>query len=369
MQEKNGWTSPELAIHGGAQFLQNEYLKYYQDTGYLQKYSVDPAGGNLYKYQYMQNVSAPYSEGRTTKKAYIDMGLMDSGFNFIVPVFENMPEMASPRPGRNISLVTENVVIATQSSPLTIRSGPGTSYNQVARASKGSILLRIEKANEAEGGIYWDKVIYSTENGVKVGYATREYLGDVNSTQTCNEPKITTEICNLRNGPGTTESRVKQILSVGTPLTVIDRINTSIDGHIWCRVRLEDGTEGYVSSEFLQDGVVEKYKIEGTYVKIIPETTIEDIPGAVLNGDVLGTGAIVTIDGVEYTLVVKGDINGDAEVDVVDLALLKRHLIGTTTLTGNYYSAGILQKSGTEIDVIDLALLKRFLIGTARISL
>lgn len=366
MQEKNGWTSPELAIHGGAQFLQNEYLKYYQDTGYLQKYSVDPAGGNLYKYQYMQNVSAPYSEGRTTKKAYIDMGLMDSGFNFIVPVFENMPEMASPRPGRNISLVTENVVIATQSSPLTIRSGPGTSYNQVARASKGSILLRIEKANEAEGGIYWDKVIYSTENGVKVGYATREYLGDVNSTQTCNEPKITTEICNLRNGPGTTESRVKQILSVGTPLTVIDRINTSIDGHIWCRVRLEDGTEGYVSSEFLQDGVVEKYKIEGTYVKIIPETTIEDIPGAVLNGDVLGTGAIVTIDGVEYTLIVKGDPNGDGKIDSADLLKIVRHLNGTNLIA--LESAGDTNGDG-KIDSADLAKLVRYLNKTTTLNI
>ena len=40
----------------------------------------------------------------------------------------------------------------------------------------------------------------------------------------------------------------------------------------------------------------------------------------------------------------------------------------TQRLTGVYYKAGMVQKSGTEIDVIDLALLKRVLIGTAKIT-
>ncbi len=301
----------------------------------------------------MQNVSAPYSEGRTTKKAYIDMGLMDSGFNFIVPVFENMPAMASPRPGRNVTLVTENVVIATQSSPLTIRSGPGTSYNPIARADKGSILLRIEKADESENGIYWDKVIYSIGNELGVGYATREYLGDVTATQTCSEPKITTEICNLRNGPGTTDSKVKQILPAGTGITVIDKMNVSVDGHIWYRVRLENGTEGYISSAFLEDGVVEKYKIDGTYVKIIPGTTIEDIPGAVLNGEIFATGASIMIDGVSYKVALKGDCNGDGKSDSMDMYQIIQHILGNTLLQEEYFMA-VDTNSDSKIDSMDM---------------
>ena len=40
----------------------------------------------------------------------------------------------------------------------------------------------------------------------------------------------------------------------------------------------------------------------------------------------------------------------------------------TEKLNGNGYQAGILQREGKEIDVIDLALLKRVLMGTTTIS-
>ena len=363
--QKEGWTNPELAIHGGAQFMAGNYISRKQDTGYLQKYALDPEG-ILYSYQYMQNVSAPYTEGRATRKGYIESGQLENEFNFIIPVFENMPEMASPRPGRTISLVTDNVTVTTQSSPLSIRSGPSTSYNVIARADKGSTLLRIEKAEDTVDGIYWDKVIYSMGGSLGIGYATREYLGDVATAQTVNEAKITTEMCNLRNGPGTTESRVKRVLPGGTPLTVIDKMNVAVDGHIWYRVMLQDGTQGYVSSAFLQDGVVEKYKIDGTYVKIIPGTVITDIPGAVLNGDVLGTGASITIDGVEYILSVKGDTNGDGKIDSADLLKIVRHLNGTSLIAVE--SAGDTNGDG-KIDSADLAKLVRYLNNTTTLNI
>lgn len=368
MQKKNGWLSPELAIHGGAQFLKNEYLTYYQDTGYLQKYSVDPAGKNLYKYQYMQNVSAPYSEARTTKKAYINMGLMESGFNFIVPVFENMPVMASPRPGRITTLVTDNVKVTTQNSPLSIRSGPSTGYNIIAKANIGATLIRIEKAEDAYDGIYWDKVIYIVGNQITIGYATREYLGEIQTTQTVSEPKITTEMCNLRNGPGTTESRVKQVLPSGTALTVIDKMNIAIDGHIWYRVMLTDGTQGYVSSAFLQNGTIEKYKIDGTYVKIIPGTSITDIPGAVLNGNVLGTGASITIDGVVYNLIVLGDVNGDGNITPADYVRIKNHIMGVTPIDG-IYTVGADVNGDGNITPADYVRVKNHIMDVIKICL
>lgn len=316
----------------------------------------------------MQNVSAPYSEARTTKKAYINMGLMESGFNFIVPVFENMPAMASPRPGRTTSLVTDNVIITTQSTPLSIRSGPSTSYNVIARVNKGSTLLRIEKAEDTVDGIYWDKVIYSMGSELGVGYATREYLGDVATAQTVNEPKITTEMCNLRNGPGTTESRVKQVLPAGTALTVIDKMNVAVDGHIWYRVMLPDGTQGYVSSAFLQDGVVEKYKIEETYIKIAPGTAITEIPGAILNGATAGTGASITIEGVEYTLVVIGDTNGDGEITPLDYVKTKNHIMKVTILQGAYEKASDATKDG-DITPLDYVKIKNHIMNISKIYL
>lgn len=75
-----------------------------------------------------------------------------------------------------------------------------------------------------------------------------------------------------------------------------------------------------------------------------------------------------TIDKTD-TIIKAGDVNGDSEVDVIDLALMKRHLMGTQTLKDSYYKAGIIQKDSKEIDVIELALLKRYLIGTTTINL
>lgn len=62
------WTTPELAIKGGAKFIANEYTNSCQDCLYLQKYCVDINSNSLYYHQYMANVSAPYTEGANIKK-------------------------------------------------------------------------------------------------------------------------------------------------------------------------------------------------------------------------------------------------------------------------------------------------------------
>ena len=130
-------------------------------------------------------------------------------------------------------------------------------------------------------------------------------------------------------------------------------MNVSVDGHIWYRVRLENGTEGYISSAFLEDGVVEKYKIDGTYVKIIPGTTIEDIPGAVLNGEIFATGASIMIDGVSYKVALKGDCNGDGKSDSMDMYQIIQHILGNTLLQEEYFMA-VDTNSDSKIDSMDM---------------
>lgn len=368
--KNKGWTTPELAIQGGASFLKGSYIGNFQDTLYLQKYSVDSSSGSLYGHQYQQNISAPYTEGLDVYDAYEELGILESNFNFIVPIYENMPASASTKPGRTTVLTTENVVVQTLYTPLRIRVRPSISSNVLAEAPRATVLVRIEKANEAdENGYYWDTVAYNNGTKTVIGYASREYLGEIATAETLNEAKTIGVMCNLRNGPGTSNSWVKKILPVGTQVTVIDKINYKIDGLVWCRVKLSDGTQGYVAENFFQAGPVEKYKIDGENIIIAPNTAITDIPKATLVGDVLGTGAKVKVEDKEYTLVVLGDVNGDGDVDVIDLALVKRHLMQAQILREQYFKAGILQKDGTEIDIIDLALLKRFLMGTSIISL
>ena len=83
--KKKGWNSPYNAIIGGASLL-NDYIKYGQNTLYLQKF--DFAGDTYYSTQYMQNVRAPYSESYTAYSAYVKNNSLDIKFTFSVPVFK-----------------------------------------------------------------------------------------------------------------------------------------------------------------------------------------------------------------------------------------------------------------------------------------
>ena len=365
------WNDPEKSIKGGAKFLKGGYIGNYQDTLYLQKYCVDNSCKyGLYGHQYQQNVSAPYTEGSSVYDAYEKLGILDSNFNFIIPVYENMPSSASVKPGRNLEIITEDVIVNTETTALTIRGGPGTGYYIKAKAPKGTKLVRIEKAVEPlSDGIYWDKVVYCTEGNIVIGYASREYLKETETQEIVNEEKTIQVLCALKNGPASTvNTRVNQILKPGTKVTVIDKIQYSSFGHTWYRVKLEDGTQGYVSSVYFEKEPEVKYKIDGTFVKVNPDTKITEIPEAVLTCEIFGTGAKIKIGETEYTLVMLGDVNGDGLVKSKDYMMIKNYIMGTLELSEAEKKAADVNKDG-EIKSKDYMMIKNHIMNISTISL
>jgi endoglucanase len=61
------------------------------------------------------------------------------------------------------------------------------------------------------------------------------------------------------------------------------------------------------------------------------------------------------------TEIKKGDVNTDKEINAIDLALLKSHLLGIKILTGDALKAADYDSNGT-VDVLDMAKLKKFLL-------
>ena len=93
------WTNPYKSIVGGAQYIAKNYINAGQNTLYFQKFNVKPNNASyLYLHQYMTNVQAPYSEGRTTRSAYNAMGILNDTMVFYIPVYNNMPVSACQLP-------------------------------------------------------------------------------------------------------------------------------------------------------------------------------------------------------------------------------------------------------------------------------
>ncbi len=92
---EQGWDSIEKALIGGVSFVKEDYINVGQNTLYLQKFDVVNVDGELYTHQYMQNLLAPKSEASNMRAIYEASGTVDSNLNFIIPLYENMPEEVS----------------------------------------------------------------------------------------------------------------------------------------------------------------------------------------------------------------------------------------------------------------------------------
>ncbi len=97
--QKNGWNTRRRSIAGGAEFISKNYILKGQDTLYLQKFDVDNSYNGMFYHQYMQNITAPMTEGSTTRAAYEKAGALGNMFVFKIPVYRNMPTSACPEPG------------------------------------------------------------------------------------------------------------------------------------------------------------------------------------------------------------------------------------------------------------------------------
>ena len=93
--ESRIWNTPEKAIQGGAKEIAVNYIGKGQDTVYLQKFDVDSSDNRLYSHQYQQNIQAPASESYKSYQTYLSLGLINQAFNFVIPVYENMPSEIS----------------------------------------------------------------------------------------------------------------------------------------------------------------------------------------------------------------------------------------------------------------------------------
>ena len=167
--QKEGWTSLEKSITGGVRIIAQSYIARGQNTLYLQKFDVENSDGTLYTHQYMQNLLAAKNETSRITKVVKDLGTTENSYNFIIPVYENMPQFTVVEPNLQYNQV-EDLVKVNVTDRLRLRNAPSGAQT-LGWVNGGEIITRVEQAATKVNGTYWDKVI--TSSGV-AGYIARE---------------------------------------------------------------------------------------------------------------------------------------------------------------------------------------------------
>lgn len=332
-----GWNSPEASIKGGASIIGASYINKKQNTLYLQKFDVVDGGNGYYSHQYMTNLQAPTSEAKNMKKAYSDFN--SAAITFYIPVYNNMPEKACPQPTSDgnpnnlLSSLTINgfnltpafnkfteeysLVVPNSVSSVTVEAKPVLSSAKIS--GTGTVALKVGN-NDI-------KVVCTAQNGAKRTYTIHVARNSANqSTDVTPDIKVATGY----------------------------QIGSRISG-------VPVGTK---AEDFLKNiSVTPKADIT---VKLTGADKKENT-GVVRTGDNLDIyykGAFLK----RYPVVIYGDVDGNGVVDLLDLAYVKRHILGISTLQGSYAEAANANRGNDGINILDLTYMKRHILGIQAIS-
>ncbi len=307
------WNTKEKAITGGAIFIGSSYINKGQNTIYLQKFHVNPDSKDvLFWHQYMTNVLAPYSESKSIYNGYKKSNLLDTPMSFIIPIYDNMPNIPTQNPNINLKeFSTDNTKVYCNATDVNIRIGPSTSYEIITTISNPQNMIRIRKGNQS--GEKWDMVLLP--NGI-IGYIYQQYVSELAT-------EIEIEFTNPLRESG-----------------------SQITG-------MENNTVLEVKSKIITNNEIE---IVNNKNKILQDN------------DLIGTGSKVRIkeNGIvikEYNFILYGDIDGDGKITSIDLLVLQRHILEIEKVEEIYRKAGNINKNGQKPTSIDLLLIQRHILN------
>ena len=319
------WNTKEKSITGGAIFIGSSYINVGQNTVYLQKFDVnDDRGLPLFWHQYMTNILAPYSESNAIYQGYSKNGMLDASMYFIIPVYNNMPEIPQDNPNIKTSDFTEdNKEVYCTAKNVNVRTGPSTSYEIITTISSPDKLTRLSKGIQA--GERWDKV--KLKNGI-IGYVYQSYLEEVKESEETEDLDIAFDSSLVVNG---------------LEISGLDHTNNTVKA-------LKDKITTNLELEFVnnKNEILTDASLLGTGSKIIVKKS----------GNTLK----------EYKIILYGDANGDGKINSVDLLVIQRDILEIENLESIYKKASNIRKNGKTPSSIDLLLIQRHILGLQLIN-
>ena len=398
------WNNKEKAISGGGIFIGSSYIQVGQNTVYLQKFDVnDDRGSNLFSHQYMTNVLAPYNEARSIYKGYQKNGILDLQISFIIPIFNNMPDIQYESPNINLNnYVADNTKVYCNATNVNLRTGPSTSYEVITMLSKDAKMTRIAKS--ISNGERWDRV--QLENGM-VGYIFQTYVTEMpayNKVTGINLDKeelyisigenlkinAYIEPANANNTKINFKSDDEKIATIDengvitaqkegeTIIYAISEENENIKAK--CKItvvrKMQEAEVQFTAPLILNNLDVSGIDYTQNTVGDIKNNIISNLEIVIVNSNneilsddvIIGTGNKIQVkeDGKilkEYQIIVYGDVNGDGKINSVDLLVLQRHILEIETLDDIYQKSANIRKNGNKPSSVDLLLIQRHILG------
>ena len=396
------WDSPYKSIIGGAKFLSEDYISIGQNTLYFEKFDVSRSNGH-YTHQYMQNLTAPLTEGVTTYSSYSSInGLLDEALVFIIPVYNNMPSTKVEVPAnKNPNSYLKNIKV--NDKELDGFAYDKLNYSMEADAGVDSIKIEATSINnkasieglgtaKLENGDNKITIKVTAENGNVTNYVLvvnkkeKEENIDVPEDNTITnividntdlvfdkdtlKYDIETAFVNSKlsikyyigNDINTKEIDLivgKNIVNIGKYTINITRndiaIGTALNNS---GIKYNDSYVYGISLNTGTDSLINNIKKISDTLSI----SIKDSNGN--NSSIFKTGDKVNIksslEEKNYEVLIYGDVNGDGVIDKLDYLAILRHYYGYKKYDGVYKEAADVNKDGT-IDKLDyLAVLRDY---------
>jgi len=404
------WDTPKKSIMGGAQFLSEDYISIGQDTLYFQKFAVSVANGR-YSHQYMQNLTAPLSEGGKVYDAYKSVDSLDEEITFIIPMYKNMPQekVSVPKSGNpnyylsNITVngnIIENFKYDKLSYKLDIDSKEidikATTISAKAKyqviggdlLNVGENKFTIQVTAQNGNSINYELTINRTSNETNI--VTENAIEDImvdaftlnyDKSVLTYDKNVEFEVSKLKVSYTLSDKTVHDIdvnLKIGVNTIVItennkeyiinvNRLNPEVD-YILNNIGIKYDDK-YISGINV-DSSIDSFINNVENIDALSTVSIKDAKGN-NKENTFATGDIVTIksgmDEKVFEVLIYGDINGDGKIDKLDALAILREYYNYASYDGVYKEASDINKDG-KIDKLDVLAVLRDYYGYAKIS-
>ncbi len=332
MTYQRPWNTPQKAISGGAEFIANTYVKMGQDTLYYQKFNIASyTEYDIYAHQYMTNIYAPMAEAKTMRSAYSAANLMNSEFTFVIPVYKDMPADNYQPVDKDSN--TKLASITINDKTITGFDKDVVEYTQNYVSEKDTI-----------------KVGAKTDSAVATVTGTGDYkfvngFVKVELVVTAENGNKATYTLNLKHVIPEQSIKVDDIVS---------KMGVKVDGNIMYGISPDTAVSTLIN----------------TVTKNKGSAKVVDSNGKAKNSGIYTTGDKIEIKGTvevkTYTISVRGDINGDSKISILDLLLVQKHILGKTELKGaQYYSSEL--NIDNKISILDLLLVQKHILDKGKL--